>query len=250
MADVTLRSSASNNGTTSPATPSSITAQAGNLLIATYALIGTSPTVGAPAGGWTNIQAVSGASVTLSVFMLPNNTGGAFNPSSTLGGTVTGWIASIYEFSQTGANCQLQGSAQASAATQQLTNIFSGQGQMIPNLLFIYTVARATASIIAQNTGLTFVRPDGLAPGASGWSGSIQGANGVQGLSYDFFWGSNLAQGTGPFPSASGFISVAEVWKQVGAWFNTTATQPSVSDNIGGNSGIYVPPFYQGMIGG
>lgn len=244
MVDVALVQSASNNGTTSPATPSSITATAGNLLILAITARGTSPTVGTPTN-WTVVRAVNGSTVSLGLFMLANNAGGAFNPSSTLGGTVAGWTAAILEFNQCGSNCGLQGSAILQpAANTVVTDIFASQvGQMQPQLLFVYMIGRAT-NVFTPNFG-------GLGPsGTSGWSSSIQAQVGVQGISQDVYWGTNLAIGAGPWPTAPGTLASSAVYKAASAWFNTIGSNSSIGSPIGGTSGIYVPPQYQGMTGG
>src|SRR4030095_2850996 len=123
MADVTLAQSASNNGNATPATTSSITAVAGNLLLVLITAIGTNPTVATPTGGgtWTEVQKLTGSTVTTALYMQANGAGGATNPSSVLGGTITGWVAAIYEFSATGANCALQGSANRSLTQVAVT---------------------------------------------------------------------------------------------------------------------------------
>jgi hypothetical protein len=247
MSDVTLPRSNSNNGTATPATTGSITAVAGNLLIVVITALGTSPTVATPtsAGTWTQIQNVTGSTVTTAVFMQANNAGGAINPSSVLGGTVTGWVAAIFEFTQTGANCGLQGSANRSANSATVTDVFSNQaGATIPQLLFIYAIGRATDVFTPAFTG--------LGPGGtSGWSASVQPQVGVQGISQDFYWGTNLSQGPGAWPTAPGTLATSTIWKSAGAWFNDTATPVgNVNDNVNGNQGSFVGPYYQGMIGG
>lgn len=253
MADVTNPRSSSNNGTVTPATPGSITAVAGNLLVVVIAVLGTSPTIATPTstGTWTQIQKTQGATLSFAVYMQANNAGGAINPSSVLAGTVTGWVAAIFEFTATGANCGLQNSAMQTSAVAQLTNIFASQiGQMNPELLFFYAVARATATITAQNTGLAPINQQGVITGGPSWSASVQPQAGVQGLSLDTYWGTNLAQGVGPYPSASGLLSGAVASVAIAAWFNATITPPSIGSPIGGTQGLYVPPFYQGIVGG
>jgi hypothetical protein len=248
MPDVTLVQSASNNGTTTPATTSSITATAGNLLVVVIAALGTSPTIATPTGGgtWTQVQKAAGSSLSFAMYMQVNGAGGATNPSAVLGGTVTGWVAGIFEFTQTGANCGLQGSNQNALSVAQLTNIFSNvpAGQSFPNLLFVYSVARTTATITPANSGLT-----GQNSGTT-WSTTVQPQAGVQGISLDTYWGSNLAVGPGAWPTAAGLLSGAVASVAIGAYFNTTASQPFIGDNVGGYSGRYVPNQFQGMIGG
>lgn len=243
MADVTLAQSASNNGTATPATPSSITATAGNLLVLGITAIGTNPTIATPAG-WTLAENVGGTAVTAALFYRPNNAGGAFNPSSTLGGTITGWVAAILEFSQTGANCQKQFSRQLSATSATVTDMFASQGnQMIPGLLFVYIIGRATNVFTPAFTGLG-------PSNTSGWSSSVQPQVGVQGISQDMYWGSNLGQGGfSPYPSVPGTLASSATFKAAVAWFNTTATQPFQNANIGGSEGSY-QGSYQGTVGG
>lgn len=255
MADVTNPRNSANNGTATPATPGSITAVAGNLLVVVIAVLGTSPTIATPtsAGTWVQIQKTSGATLSFAMYMQANNAGGAINPSSVLGGTVTGWIAEIFEFTATGGNCGLQGSVQTAQSTAQLVNIFSSQQASFPNLLFCYAVARATATQVIQNSGLAPLNQSGMIVGTSPstWTTSQLPQAGVQGLSLDFFWGSNFAQGAGSFPSGLGLLSSGVASVQIAAWFNTTASPfQQVAGNIGGSEGIYVPQFYQGMVGG
>jgi hypothetical protein len=245
MADVTLVQSASNNGTVTPATTSSITATAGNLLVAVYTLLGTSPTISTPTGGgtWQLAENVAGSTVTTAMFYLPNNAGGGVNASAALGGTVTGWVACILEFSQTGANCARQFSRQASSTSTAVSDVFAPQKvQTIPSLLFVYAIGRATNVFTPAFTGLG-------PSGTSGWSASIQPQVGIQGISQDVYWGSNLAQGVGPWPTAPGTLATSATWKAIGAWFNTTATQPSQGTPVGGAIGTY-QGSYQGTIGG
>lgn len=243
MADVTLPRSNSNNGTATPATPGSITAVAGDLLIVVIIAVGTSPTIGTPtsAGTWTTVQLTNGATISAAMFMQANNAGGAINPSSVLGGTVTGWLAAIFEFTQTGPNCGLQGSAKSNIGVTQLVNIFPTTGNTLPNELFIYSVSSGQAALTPQNS---FNSP------LSVWSASVQPQVNVQGLTMDFFWASGLGQGVGQYPVATGLLASAVSSRAIAAWFNTTATQPSNNDNVGGNAGVYVPQQYAGMIGG
>ena len=240
MADVTLVQSGSNNGTVTPATPGSLTLTAGNAALVLVAALGTSPTITGP-GSTTNIQKIQGATLAFGMFIRNTFTGGAFNPSYTLGGTVTGWVAAMFEFSAMGSNTGIQGSASQASAIAQLTNIFPAAGNTLSNELFVYAVARATATMTPQNS---FMGP------LAAWSASVQPQAGVQGLSLDFFWASGLGQGVGQYPSSSGLLSGAVASVAIGAWFNTIATQPSNNDNIYGNNGVLVGGNYQGMLGG
>jgi hypothetical protein len=252
MADVTNPRNSANNGTVTPATSGSITAVSGDLLVAVIAVQGTSPTIATPTGGgtWVQIQKTQGASLSFAMYYLIS-AGGATNPSSVLGGTVAGWIAEIFEFTATGANCGLQGSIQGAQSTTQLPNIFAGQGQMNPELLFCYAVARLTATQTIQNSGLAPTNL-GLVVGSSPltWIASQLPQAGVQGLSLDFFWGTNLAQGVGSYPVGQGLLSSAVASVQIAAWFNAQLSNPSVGSPIGGSSGQFPSLFYQGMVGG
>lgn len=245
MPDITLPRSNSNNGTATPATPGSITAVAGNLLICVIGAWGTSPTIAIPtsAGTWVQIRNSAGASQSFAMFMQANNAGGAINPSSVLGGAITGWIAAIFEFTQTGANCGLQGSVAQTSSIAQLTNIFPGGGQTLSNELFVYSVMRGNATLTPQNS---------FQGSLAVWSPSVQPFANVQGLSLDTFWASGLGQGVGQYPTASGLLAGGGlVSNAIAAWFNTTASQPGPNeDNIGGLSGILVGSNYQGMLGG
>ena len=237
MPDVSVVQSGANNGTATPATPGSLTLTAHNLAVLVIAALGTSPTIATPAG-WTQVQKTQGTALSVAMYILPNAAGGATNPSSTLGGTITGWIAAMYEFSQTGANEGLLQSFMLTNNVAQLANVYgAASGQTIPQQLFVYAVARATATITAQNTVLN-------------WSNSVQPIAGVQGLSLDMYWASNLAQGPGPYPSASGLLSGAVNSVQIGAILNSIAAQPFTETNVGGMPGQLVGQFFQGMIGG
>lgn len=246
MTDVSLPRSSANNGAATPATTGSITAVVGDLLICCITVIGTNPTIATPTGGgtWQVLQNQSGSVVTMGTFFLPNSAGGATNPSAVLGGTVTGWVATIYEFTQTGSNCTNQGNAGRSLTQAAVTDIFNGQiGQTIPQLLFIMTIGRASTN--AFTPAFTGLGPSNT----SGWSASVLPQN-AQGCQQDFYWGTNLAQGVGAWPTAPGTLGSSAVWKVAGAWFNTLGSNPSFGDNVSGSSGIYVPAQYQGMIGG
>lgn len=242
MPDVTLAQSGSANGAASPATEAFTGVIAHDLLICIIAAIGISPTIATPTGdSWTQVQKTSGTNVSTAMYILPNAAAGTHTPSSVLGGIVTGWVLIMLEFTATGANCGLQGSAQAASAIAQLTNLFPTTGQTLASELFVYTVARATATITAQNTW----NVNNVA-----WSISVQPQAGVQGLSVDTYWSSSLGQGIGQYPQASGLLGGAVASVAIGAWFNTTAQQPQAGDTIDGVSGILVGGQYKGMIGG
>jgi hypothetical protein len=246
VADVTLVQSGSNNGTATPATPGSLTLTNHNLAILLVAVLGTSPTITTPAS-WTQVQKTSGATLSFAMYAFPNQGGGATNPSVTLGGTVTGWVCAMFEFSQTGANCIIQGSNQNALSVVQLADIFqsSGNGVGGPQLLYFYAVARATATITTANTGIA---PPG---GSSSWSTSVQPQAGVQGLSMDFYWASGLCCGSECKPSAAGLLSSAVASVAIAAWANTTASNPqNGAGNSFGARGVLVGGQYQGMMGG
>lgn len=247
MADVTLVQSISNNGTASPATAGSQTYTANNMGILLVAALGTSPTIAAPGSGWAIVKRTQGASLSFALIAFPNITAGAKNPSSTLGGTVTGWVAAALEFTPLGANGIMQGSVQQASALAQLTDIFqAADGSAgIAQLLYMYTVARATATFTPSLGG---VNPPG---GSPQWSASVEPQAGVQGLSMDFYWGSGLCCGANCVPQASGLLSSAVASVAIAAWANTLASN---SQNGRGNSfgerGVFVGGQYQGMLGG
>jgi len=216
-------------------------------MILVIAAIGTSPTLTTPTN-WTQIAKTSGATLTVAMYAFPNITTGAKNPSSTIGGTVTGWIASMFEFTQCGANCKIQNSVQQTSAIAQLTDIFQAAGNSATQAqnLYLYAVASAGAASFAANN-------QGIAPpgGSSGWSASVQSQAAVQGLSVDFFWGSGLCCGRECLPQASGLLASAVASVAIAAWANTIASN---SQNGAGNSfgerGVLVGGQYQGMMGG
>lgn len=253
MAGITPAQSSTNNGTATPATPGSLTTTAGNLLLLWIAALGTSPTIATPAS-WTSVQTVNGATLSFALFILPNNAGGATNPSSVLGGTVTGWVAAMLELTATGSNEALISSATTSQSTAQLTNIFpTNLGQAIPTELFVYAIARSgNTSISTPTSGLTNWAPPGYQLGASQWSASVRPALNVQGLSMDLYWGPAAPAWPCPFPAGAGLLSAAVASVQIGAWLNSAASQPDTAKNnsIGGLAGAYVGPFNAGMIGG
>lgn len=236
---IALAQGASNTGAATPATPSSLTVSAGNLLILAIFVNGTSPTIATPAG-WTLVQGVNGGATSMALFMQANTAGGATNPSSTLGGTVTGWACGMWEFSGQGSNAnyeQLLGSNIINQSPPPLTNIFAGQAnQNMPqsNLLFVYAVGRATAVLTPANTGIA-------------WSATQNPVN-ANGVQLDFFWGTN--PGPGPFPSAAGSLGAGVNCRTIGAWFSSALASPFTPANIGGQAGYLVGQFYQGMIGG
>lgn len=243
MADVTLPRSGSANGTATPATMTLASVAAGDLLICVIAALGTSPTIATPTGDtWVQIQKTSGTTLSFAMYMLANAGAGSHSPSSVLGGTVTGWVIATFEFTATGSNCGLQGSAQQAQSVAQLTNVFSTAGQTLPNELYVYSVARATATITTGNTSNSVLSP---------WSTSVQPQAGVQGLSLDTYWLSTLGMGVNQIPVAAGLLSSAVASVQIGAFFNTTATQGlGASEWIGGAQGIMIPQYFRGMIGG
>lgn len=242
MPDITQPRNIAANGTATPATATLTGVAAADLLICVIAALGTSPTIATPTGDtWTVISNQSGSGLSFAMFMLANAGAGSHVPSSVLGGTVTGWICEVFEFTATGPNCGLQGSAGQGSAVAQLVNLFPTSGTTLYNELFVYAVARVTATLTPQNS---FGGP------LAAWSPSVLPQAGVQGMSLDFFWASGLGQGVGQYPSASGLLSSAVSNRIILAWFNTIAAQPSAQDNIGGSSGVLVGGQYAGMIGG
>lgn len=246
MADVVLVNSNSNNGTTTPASPGSITYNAGDLGVILVAVIGTNPTITGPGVGWTVIKRTNGSTVSFALITQPNMAAGAKNPSMTLGGTVTGWVAVQAEFSQCGANGIIQGSVMQTSAVAQLTDIFQAadNSALLPQLLYLYAVARATATFTPALAGLN---PPG---GSSGWSASVQPQAGVQGLSLDLYWASGLCCANNCVPQASGLLGSAVASVAIAAWANTTASNVQEGANIGGSSGILVGGQFRGMVGG
>jgi len=234
---VAVAQSATGNGTTTPATTTSITPTAKNLLVVVICALGTSPTIATPTGGnFIQVQKVSGTALTMAMYILPNNPGGATVASSVLGGTVTGWISLIVEFSGATIDEALLSSANLSNSVAALANIFAGNTQIGQiNELFLYAVGRATATITTANLFLN-------------WSASVNALAGVQGMSLDLYWA--VAPGPGPFPQASGTLSGAVNSVQIGAWLNSDAAYPIKMTNVGGTAGIMIPQFNQGMIGG
>lgn len=245
MAVVTLPNSVAANGTATPATVALTGVLTGDLLVCIIAAIGTSPTIATPTGDtWVQVQKTNGASVSFAMYYLASAASGTHTPSSVLGGTVTGWVIATYEFTASGT---LISSNQQTSAVAQLTNVFSASsmvGQTNPEMTFVYAVARATATITAQNTGLS-------SPfGSSAWSASVLPQAGVHGLSTDLYWGNNLVAWPCSWPSASGLLSGAVASVAIGATFTSTAQQSQNNTNISGAQGLYVPTFFQGMVGG
>ncbi len=167
---------------------------------------------------------------------------------------MTGWVSAQFAFNgMAGSNTARLFANNNAQALAQLINIFSTFGQLPPNPeLFVYAVARATATLTPQNSGIN-------------WSNSVQPISGVQGLSLDFFWGSSLQQKYGdifggsqnftlggpPYSvSASGLLGAAVNSVAIGAVYNSGAGQNVISDIIFGNAGQYIGAQMQGMIGG
>lgn len=248
MPDVTQPHNIAANGTATPATATIANTGAGNLLVCIVAVLGTNPTIAGPSDNqWSQVQNKSGASLSFALFIRTNSPGGSIAPSCVLGGTVTGWIMEIFEFTQTNSNTSAQGSAMLTSAVAQLTNIFPTSGQTLYNELFVYAVARVTATLTPQNS---FQQNSIQQAPLSVWSNSVLPQAGVQGMSVDFFWASGLGQGVGQYPSASGLLSGAVASVAIAAWFNTVASQPTTETNVAGVPGQLVGQFFQGMIGG
>lgn len=254
MAAITLAQSSTNNGTATPATPGSLTATAGNLLVLIVAAQGTSPTFSTPAS-WTQVQNQAGNPLTVAMFIRPNNPGGASNPSSTIGGTPAGWIAVQLELNATGANEGLISSAVlAQSASATLANVFpTNLGQALPTELFLYCVgSNGNNPLSGAVAGLNNWSPPGYPAGASDWSASVQSQTNVRGLTLDTFWGSSADAWPCPYPSGAGNITNVAASVQIGAWLNSAATYPDIGKDavISGGRGQYVGPFNSGMVGG
>lgn len=232
---LSLAQGSNNTGVASPATPGSLTPTTGDLMLLFIGVIGTSPTITTPTN-WTPIQTQFGSVMAIGLYALPAASG-AQNPSAALGGTVTGWIACMFDFTGQGSSSQYeanQGSNVIAATSNNVAGFFPSQSLPMTNMLLFYSICRQTATYTPANSGLN-------------WSATQQAAS-ANGLAVDSFWATN--PGPGPFPVAGGSLSASVVWKGASAWFNTINAQPVTTDNIGGNLGVYVPTFYQGMIGG
>lgn len=253
MAVVTLVQSGTNNGTATPATPGSLTTTAGNLLILAIATIGTSPVMGLPTG-FSTTSNNSGAVLSVGLWKLINNPGGATNPSSTLTGTVTGWVAVMLELTAVGTIVSQIGTNPSNNSTAQLPNVIpTNLGQAPVGNLFVYVVARTgTNTVSAPTSGLNNWAPPGYAPGASQWSSSVQPLSGVQGLSMDLYWGVVPGDYPQPYPQAAGLLSAAVTSTQIAGWYSTNQTTPTTGKDavISGGRGTVVAPFNQGMVGG
>jgi hypothetical protein len=204
----------------------------GSLLILAVVVTGTSPTVTTPAG-WTQIgTGINGAALTVQFYSLFNNAGGIASVAVTLAGTVTGAVASIFEF------------AQASPGVLSASANLSGTGT---------SYGDAPLAISTQAGELLFYMagfvPATLTPNnSSEWSAAV--GTGVQGILAQLacFWGvSNIPLSTEKI-GGSFSASVANAEQVARFTLGTVPKQPQ--DIIGGQSGIYVPSFYSGQIGG
>lgn len=270
-ADVTIAHQGSANGAATPATMTLASVAAGNMLVCIIGVVGTNPTQATPTGdSWQVVKLNQGAVLSFGMYFLPNAGAGSHTPSSVLAGTVTGWVIATFEFTASaGSNASvISSAATAFGAITQLTNAFStlGSSQQMQHSLFVYAILRQTATIVAQNTILN-------------WSASQQPQAGIQGMSMDFYFASNLSEespgayqyssiGPAPvsnsqvinadtinsglqgLPSASGLLSASVAAVQIAGWFNDGVTNAQEGCNVGGAFGLYVPQFFQGMIGG
>ena len=226
-----IAQSGTNNGTVSPATPGSLNVTAGNALLLCVAVGGTNPTISTPAG-WAPIGNRTGtAAITTAMFVQVNTVGGATNPSVTLGGTITGWIATMFEFNNMATNALLIGNSNfGNAASTNVPNLFSVgnagniAGTLLPYLylLFVYVVARPTATITPNNTGIN-------------WSASQQPIAGVQGLSMDMYFATSTQEGI--YPSVGGTFGASVPSVEIAGWLTTLNSSLTV---FGASGQLYV----------
>lgn len=204
----------------------------GTLLLLAVVVTGTSPTITTPAG-WTQIGAgINGAALTVQFYSFFNNPGAIASVAVTLGGTVTGAVASIFEFPQASPG------SLSSSANQSGTGTSYGDAPLAISTqageLLFYMVGFVPATLTPNNS--------------SEWS-AVVGA-GTQGAVTQLacFWGVSNIPFTTEKIGGSFSASVANAEQVARFTLGTVPKQPQ--DIVGGQSGVYVPTFYSGQIGG
>lgn len=203
----------------------------GTLLLLAVVVTGTSPTITTPAN-WTSVGGINGASLTIQLYSFFANSGGIASVAVTLGGTVTGAVASIFEFS--GAS---PGSV-SNTANQLGTGTSYGDAPL--------SISTQSGELLFYMVGFV---PATLTPNNSAeWSSAV--GTGIQGAVTQLacFWGITTVPASREKIGGSFSASVANA-EQVVRF--TLGTLPATSDVTNyGNRGVMVPTFYQGTIGG
>ena len=237
---VTLAQSAS--AASSAASPTSITptlsggSTAGNLLILAVCCTGTSPTITTPAN-WTLQVATVSATLALAVFTRINNPGNITAVAVTITATGGGAVASLCEFSRS----IVAASVEATYAFQGAFGSF-GLGPSAPlqigELTFItfgYQAATLTTGQKTQNMSANVA--------------SAVSTNGTPNAQIANFWGENSGATALEAPNISVSIPAVTAGETL-IRLTTADSSPLTNDLVSGQSGIYVPQFYQGSIGG
>lgn len=249
MANGLLQSNTAASAAASPASISPALAAAstpGNCLILVVCVTGTAVSITTPAG-WTLIQtATIAATLSVAMFVLPNNVGGITSVAVTVTATGGGAAAAIFEFTGQGPTATVESSANTTATSNSYAN--PGLSPLVPaaNELMFYAIGLAAATVTPANS--------------SEWSsvvGAAVSTSGTPNAQIACFWGNPYDPGIGvvlappTFNSViGGSLSASVAHGQVGARFFQGAATPVIEVTNGGFRAVLQPMFNQGMIGG
>lgn len=217
-------------------TPSlGVASTAGNLLLLTVVVTGNPVSITTPAN-WTLVSSSTIAGALSVALFMQANAPSLTSQAVTITATGGGASASIFEFSGVGPTIQVEASGQANATSNSYGTGLTPATVPFANELLFYVVGFAAATLTPSNS--------------FEWSGNTAGAvstGGTPNAQIANFWGIS----PGNFPSSiGGGFSASVVHGQVEGRFFVQGSDSITLDIVGGNAGIYVPTFYQGMIGG
>lgn len=209
----------------------------GNCLVLAVLVTGTTAVSITTPANWTFLaNGAQGTVFLLDLFIFPNNPGGITSVTVTVTATVGNAAAAIFEFSGTGPMTQekVQGFAQLA-----ITSYGNQMNPYVPygNELLFYVAGFNPATLTPANS--------------AEWSsavGTVVSTGGAPNAQLACFWGNPPA--SIPNSVIGGSLSASVNAGVVELRFVNGTIPALVQDNINGQSGIFVPSFYQGQIGG
>lgn len=209
----------------------------GNLLVLMVSVTGTNPTVTTPLNWFQIISSVT-STISTYIFVFPSSTPGMTGLTLSCSAVNGGISASFFEFSG------MPGSFNVTYG-----NGNAGTGTVVPQLVNqnIENTNELSLVLVANNATATFTSGSSR---TSEWAGNVNGiasTTATTNVRNNTYWATNA---DGDTPLISGTLSGSVIWAAVTARLTSLTSGGITYDSIGGNSGILVGQFFQGMIGG
>lgn len=211
---------------------------AGNFLALMVTVTGSNPTVTTPGGGWIVASSVVTSTISLYLYVLPNNGGGLTGLTLSCSATNGGISAAFIEFS-----------GLPPVMNVEYVNTRSGTSNNIPQMVLQNVVNTNDLHLIAVGhdpTGSIATQANRSVE----WAGNINGAastTATTNVRIDNFWAINADSDT---PNLFATFSASVVWAAIAIRFVSTSSGAIANVMVGGNPGVMAGQFFQGMIGG